>query len=242
MADIEILERKPRLMNEEKKDVPPTGLVAYVTSLVTEWENHRRTNYDNKWEEYYRLWRGIWDPSDKSRASERSRIISPALQQAVENQVAEMEEALFGKEDWFIMLDDLLDQDKVDVSQLQKQLLEDTEKDDLSGVISECLLNGALYGTGIAKIVVDLKKEILPLAQVGDIPAEARMVDRLAVMGIPIDPRDFAIDPAANSIQNAMGCAHITLVPRHEILAKQNRKIYDPNVHVGVYGETRPRS
>ena len=60
-------------------------------------------------DEYYRLWRGQWDPADSQRASERSRIISPALQQAVESNVAELEEATFGRGKFFDIADDLIE-------------------------------------------------------------------------------------------------------------------------------------
>ena len=43
------------------------------------------------------MWRGIWADSDKTRQSERSRIIAPALQQAVESAVAEIETASFSQ-------------------------------------------------------------------------------------------------------------------------------------------------
>ena len=43
------------------------------------------------------MWRGIWAESDKTRQSERSRIIAPALQQAVESAVAEIETASFSQ-------------------------------------------------------------------------------------------------------------------------------------------------
>ena len=76
------------------------------------WRTHREINYTAKWEEYYRLWRGIWDASDRLRNSERSRIIAPALQQAVESSVAELEEATFGRGKWFDLQDDMLDNDK----------------------------------------------------------------------------------------------------------------------------------
>jgi hypothetical protein len=56
----------------------------WVISKCEDWRDYYESNYENRFEEYYRLWRGIWDPADSERRSERSRIISPALQQAVE--------------------------------------------------------------------------------------------------------------------------------------------------------------
>ncbi len=57
------------------------------------------------------------------RASERSRIISPALQQAVESNVAELEEATFGRGQFFDIKDDVTDTQKQDISILKKNLM-----------------------------------------------------------------------------------------------------------------------
>ena len=89
------------------------------------WRTHREINYTAKWDEYYRLWRGIWDSSDRLRKSERSRIIAPALQQAVESSVAELEEATFGRGKWFDIQDDYLDQDKSEAEYIRNLLQED---------------------------------------------------------------------------------------------------------------------
>ena len=58
------------------------GLAGWLDSRLEEWRNHRDSNYLDMWDEYYRLWRGIWKASDKTRDAEKSRLISPALQQA----------------------------------------------------------------------------------------------------------------------------------------------------------------
>ena len=71
------------------------GLCDWIETLTLEWRHHYEANYEDKHEEFYRLWRGIWAESDKTRQSERSRIIAPALQQAVESAVAEIETASF---------------------------------------------------------------------------------------------------------------------------------------------------
>ena len=73
------------------------------------WRDHYDDNYRVSHEEYYRLWRGIWSKEDSLRQTERSRIITPALQQAVESSVAEVEEATFGRGSWFDIKDDMQD-------------------------------------------------------------------------------------------------------------------------------------
>ena len=72
------------------------ALATWVMDRVEQWRTHRDTNYQEKWDEYYRLWRGVYDAGDKTRESENSKLISPALQQAIEATVAELEEATFG--------------------------------------------------------------------------------------------------------------------------------------------------
>ncbi len=76
-------------------------LASWVLDKCQQWRDHYESNYQLKHDEYYRLWRGIWSADDVERLSERSRIIAPALQQAVESNVAELEEATFGRGKWF---------------------------------------------------------------------------------------------------------------------------------------------
>src|SRR6056300_984137 len=101
-------------MDYENRTAILTGLEDWVIEKCDQWRDHYEANYESKFDEYYRLWRGIWDPSDKMRESERSRIISPALQQAVESSVAELEEATFGRGKWFDIADDRNDPDASD--------------------------------------------------------------------------------------------------------------------------------
>ena len=84
----DLYEEDPLLMHESLED--------WVITKCENWRDYYESNYEERFEEYYRLWRGIWNPADSERRSERSRIISPALQQAVESNVAELEEATFG--------------------------------------------------------------------------------------------------------------------------------------------------
>ncbi len=83
------------------------GLCDWVETLTLEWRHHYEGNYESKHDEYYRLWRGIWDNQDKTRQSERSKIIAPALQQAVESAVAEIETASFSQAFYFDIEDSL---------------------------------------------------------------------------------------------------------------------------------------
>jgi len=82
------------------------GLCEWIETTTQDWRDHYESNYAKTHEEYYRLWRGKWSESDKMRQSERSKIIAPALQQAVESSVAEIETASFSQAFMFDIVDD----------------------------------------------------------------------------------------------------------------------------------------
>lgn len=204
------------------------ALVNWVIARVEDWEQWRDQNYKERWNEYYRLWRGIWSTEDKTRDSERSHLINPALQQAVEAAVAEQEEAIFGKEAWFDVSDDIADPQQEDFASIRDKLLEDFKGYGVNAAISEILLNGALYGTGIGKITVESieDKSITSQVQGENIVDGVAVIDSIAVKLEPVSPDNFVIDTAVTrqgkeGIDMALGCACLMSVPRHVIEAKQ---------------------
>ena len=207
-------------------------LAIWVMNNVNKWREHRDSNYLKRWSEYYRLWRGFWDPSDQNKEAERSRLIAPALQQAVDMTVSEMEEATFGRGAWFDVSDDYEDQEKEDVIKARDQLLCDFEEMDVTSAISESYLNGALYGTGIAKIMMGKVKDYVPGPD-----GTSQEVMKFRVWVEPIEPKNFVIDPGARSVDDALGCAHEIIVPRHKILQKQRDGFYFDN-YVGAWDGT----
>src|SRR5690606_23926207 len=114
--------------NEEK-------LIAFVVGHTDQWRNWRDTEYVDKWDEYERLWRGIFVDSDKTRESERSKIITPVLQDAIESYQSEIEEAIFGRNAFFDIVDD--DEEREDVALVKLQLSRDFKKDKVEQAISE---------------------------------------------------------------------------------------------------------
>lgn len=217
-------------MDYENRSMMLAGLENWVIGKCDQWRDHYEANYSEKFDEYYRLWRGIWDPSDKMRDSERSRLISPALQQAVESAVAEVEEATFGRGVWFDIKDDLGDQNPVDVQQLRNQLSEDFKRTQVRKAVAECVLNAAIFGTGMGELVLEEKKEMRPATQPvldGAMAAFGVMeTDRYVVRLRPVLPQNFLIDPVATSIEEAMGVAIDEYVPRHHILNGIETGIY----------------
>ena len=202
----------------------------WVMAKVDDWRNHQRTNYTETWDEYNRIWRGIWSAEDRTRESERSRIISPASQQAVESSVSEIEEATFGRGRWFDLRDDRGDKDAKDIAYLREQLFEDFQYTKTRKAVAEVLINAAVYGTGMGEIVVESVKEMKPATQpIMDGALQAvgvNVQDRTVVKLRPILPQNFLIDPVASSVDEALGVAIDEFVPRHQVEIAVKNGIY----------------
>jgi len=202
----------------------------WVINKCEDWRDNFESNYEADFDEYYRLWRGIWDPADRERSSERSRIISPALQQAVESNVAELEEATFGRGKWFDITDDMNDPEKQDIQYLRKKLTEDFEQCKVRKAVAECLINAAVFGTGVGEIVIEEIKEMAPATQPimdGQLQAVGvNITDRVVVKLKPVLPQNFLIDPVATSVDDAMGVAVDEFVSRHHVEILQEQGVY----------------
>lgn len=218
----EIYEADPLMVEESIED--------WVITKCEDWRDHYESNYSERFDEYYRLWRGIWDPADSDRASERSRIISPALQQAVESNVAELEEATFGRGKWFDVSDNLGDTERQDVMFLRNKLTEDFEECKVRKSVAECLINAAVFGTGVGEIVIEEMKEMAPATQPimgGDLQAVGVTVeDKVKVKLKPVMPQNFLIDPVATSVEDAMGVAIDEFVSLHSVELLQEQGVY----------------
>ena len=201
-------------------------LAGLVSGLVSSWEDARDGNgRKQRWEEYYRLWRGIWSEEDKNRNSERSRMITPALQQAVEAVTSEIESAILDKSHWFDIEDDVADAEQATLKDLRDKLREDVNAADFETAMNQIFLNGSIFGTGIGKLEVSREEE-LGLAQgVGGV-AELTTVERVLVKLKVVMPQQFAIDSAAHSIKEAYGVAHHYPTPTHIIKALQDNGTY----------------
>ena len=204
-------------------------LAGYVMTRVKRWRETRDTNYKDKWQKYYAIWRGEWTQDLKQKQAERSRIITPATQQATDQTVAEMVEATFGRGDWLDIADS--DQQKVpdQVQMVHDNLLADLELYRVQSAIVDTYYNGAIYGTGIAKRIVDKKTQYDYIPNVnGDVQDVAKK--KYCVMWEAVPPFNFVIDTAATNIEDAHGVAHETVRPIHEIKAKQDSGEYFPGV------------
>jgi len=216
------------------------SLSDWVMTKVDDWGDYYETNYARKHEEYYRLWRGIWAASDKTRGSERSQIIAPALQQAVESNVAEIEEATFGRGTYFDIKDNMGDSETEDIMFLRKKLHEDFNRAKIRRDVSECLINSAVYGNGIGEVVLEEINEMKPATEKvmgGAMEAVGVNISKRTIVRLrPILPQNFRIDPTATNVEEALGCAVDEFVGTHIVEQLQEQGIYR-DVYIGTASE-----
>jgi hypothetical protein len=221
--------------DDENKYEPHPELAEWIMEKVVRWRQSRNNNYGSHWEKYYRIWRGIWSNELKQKLAERSRIITPATQNAVDQTVAEMAEAVFGRGMWFDLSEQAPppqptpppapgaaphapaqeqpeseeDIERERDEQIRDNLIEDFNNSRLVADVIETFYNGAVYGEGIAKRV-----------------QETRLDGSKFISWEPVNPNGFVIDTAATTIDEALGVAHETIRPSHEIQEKMESKEY----------------
>jgi hypothetical protein len=208
-------------------------LTAFVVDHCDRWRTYRDTNFLDSYLEYERIFRGQWAPEDKVRDSERSRIVTPATQQAVETRHAEIMEAIFGQGEFFDIQDDLKDVNgnPLDVAVLKAQLMEDFKQDKIRKAIDQIELMAEIYGTGIGEIVVKTDKIFEPATQpIPGQPGQAAIgvveKSRVAVKLNPVNPKNFLFDPNGTSIDDCMGVAIEKYVSIHKIVEGIEKGIY----------------
>ena len=206
------------------------SLEDWVLNKVDDWGDYYENNYAEKHAEYYRLWRGIWNASDKTRQAERSQIIAPALQQAVESNVAEIEEATFGRGKYFDIKDNMGDSETEDIMFLRKKLHEDFDMTKIRRDVSECLINSAVFGNGIGEVVLEEINEMKPATEEvmgGSMEAVGVNISKRTVVRLrPILPQNFRIDPVATNVEEALGVAIDEFVSSHLVEQLQESGVY----------------
>jgi hypothetical protein len=148
-----------------------------------------------------------------------------------------MEEATFGRGKWFDISDDMNDKESQDVLYLRNKLTEDFENTKVRKAVAECLINAAVFGTGVGEIVIEEIKEMAPATQPimdGQLQAVGvNITDRVVVKLKPVMPQNFLIDPVATSIEDAMGVAVDEFVGSHHVEQLQENGVYR-DVYVGT--------
>jgi hypothetical protein len=215
----------------DQPDESDKELTAFVLDHVERWRDHRDTNYLQDWLEYERIFRGEWAAEDKTRESERSRIISPATQQAVETRHAEIMEAIFGNGEFFDIKDDVADQQPADIAQVRVMLREDLENDKIRKSVDQIELMAEIYGTGIGEILVKKEKVYTPATQAmpgvqGLAAFGVSETERTSIKLSPVNPKNFLIDPNATTVEEALGVAIEKYVSLHQVVKGIEEGIY----------------
>lgn len=202
---------------------PAQELVGWIVGKVNVWEDVRNRGYQRLWGEYWRMWRGKWNEVDMNRLSERSRLVAPALSQAIEMTVSELEEAIFSKEEWFDVANDIVD--KVAI-QLRDQLIDDLDKVNARDQIIEAIMNGAIFGTMIAKVNVFVGEDKKPKRDPNTFELKVSGNQRVFVTIESIRPDQFIPDPVGQTIQDMLGCAQRIQRTMHYVLERIEQGVY----------------
>lgn len=202
---------------------PAQELVGWIVGKVNIWEDVRNRGYQRLWGEYWRMWRGKWNEVDMNRLSERSRLVAPALSQAIEMTVSEIEEAIFSKEEWFDVADDIVDQI---ADKLRDQLLDDLDKVNARDQIIEAIMNGALFGTIVAKVNVFVGEDKKPKRDPATLELKVNGNPRVFVTIESIRPDQFIPDPVGQTIQDMLGCAQRVQRTMHYVLERIEQGVY----------------
>jgi hypothetical protein len=210
------------------------SLVDFVKEYTDEWRSHRDDNFLAAWKQYERLWRGQWAAEERLRESERSRIVSPALQQAIENHALEIEDAVYGQgEHLFTIDDDMQDKDASDVQYMQQYLKQEFKTSKVRKAIGDVILLASIYGTGIGEVVIKNSKRLAPATKpmegLNAMAVGVESKEYVCVNLKPISPQNFLIDPNATSIEDAMGCAVEEFVSAHIVAKNIKDGIYKDN-------------
>ena len=224
------IDQKLSQFEEAQETEKDKDLIEFVLAHCDEWRNHRDTNYLPYWDEYERMFRGIWAAEDKMRESERSRLVTPAMQQAIEAKQAEISEAVFGRGEWFDIADDIQDQDPNDVAFVRTQMHEDFKRSRIKKAIDDVILLAELYGTGIGEIVVNEETVLSPATQPipgATVAAIGVMEKKQFMVGLnAINPRNFLIDPNATTVEESLGVAIEEYMSYYTIVEGIENKIY----------------
>ena len=225
--------RETEFTSEEEEAITQSDreLVSFVVEHCDKWRDWRDSNYEKKWDEYERIYYGIWSAEDRTRDSERSKIISPATRQAVDNRVAETMEGFAGSGKLFEVIDDLADSNRGDVEVMQRLLVEDTHNNSYINNVTSIVKLAEIFGTGVGEVLVKTEMERVPTTQ--PMPGEQGMAavgvteqEKVTVKVKPVNPRNLLIDPNADAIDDSMGVAVEEYVSMYQIVKGMESGVY----------------
>jgi hypothetical protein len=222
--------------NQERQGGYRGQIVSEVMGDIIPWRKRRDGDFEALWDEYYAKWRGFWSAQHKSFKTERSKLISPLTSMAIDLSVAEIIEAIFGREYFIDLPDDVEDQDTKDMDVTRRLLVQDLKNVAFVDEMAQTALTGSLYGTGIMKIQVTTKVTKKPYrTKDGEVIAAKQEV--VIIKPISIEPGAFVADPGCRDIDDMKGCAHEFQLPLHLIARRQQEGFYFRDVTVGKWGK-----
>lgn len=202
---------------EAVERAPDQGLVSWILSRVDPWRVERDSKYRDDWDSYRAVWLGKFEDKDHAgKKGARSKIVTPATMQAVDATCAEIEEAVFGREAWFDLDEDIEQiedhQQRMEMISARDRLRELMTEEGVEAAVSKSILIAAVYGTGIIKVNTYVKT----CPYVG---SDGSVTEReeARVEAIPLEPYEFVPDPTTDNIDDMLGCAHETVLPMHVI-------------------------
>lgn len=232
--------KKAQIVEDEPQAVPRSPdkfdeLRSWVLDITDSWRNWRDANYSAAWDTYERLWRGKWDANERLRESERSRVVTPALSEAVENAAAEIEEVITGRGvDYFdLELDTGAIQAMIEpgaagmpppggdpfaaLAQTREALREDLHRSDFAANVVEAVLYSAVFGTGFGEIVMTDRAVLVPSPD-----GLGALERRLPVPSLrALSPRHVLVDPNAKTLDEGLGVAVEERLPLHLLEEQQ---------------------
>ena len=210
------------------------NVVSEVMGNITPWRVLRDGQFESLWDEFYAKWRGFYSVQHKSFKTERSKLISPLTSMAIDLTVAEIIEAVLGREYFIDLPDDVEDQDTKDMEHARNLLVQDLRNEDFVTEFAMTALNGALYGTGITKIQINTKIVKRPARdQDGTLTVEEEEV--VQIKPVAIEPGSFVADPSTRDIDDMLGCAHEFMMPLSKLNLRQQEGVYYKDFKVEEY-------
>ncbi|CAB4141006.1 hypothetical protein UFOVP411_6 [uncultured Caudovirales phage] len=202
------------------------ALHAYVSGVVSPWRDHIRQNYTRRWLQYDRLWQCMHSDEDRTRASERSTLVTPATMQAVDSWVAEIHEATFGNSgDFFDIVQDtpLGSQGLPEAARVgfRREIRRRFAKDGVVDALDEVLQLSGIYGSGFAEVVLDRATDRLPSIQGNQVGMLERR--RVAVKLVPVNPRNVLAPPYVARLEDGPGVAIEQYMNRSAVQAKMDK-------------------
>ena len=217
------------------------SLAAVIRSKYNRWNDARRSK-ELKWEQYYRTYRCIETPMDKTRGSERSMVKMPATKQAVDSAFDHIMRSVFGI-DPFFDIEGRQYQDKIPAEILKQYISYLFYKENFARKYGMCAKEMLIYGTCVGRVTANTVREskvvmedMVEAEEVMDEFGEIDIIDNVvgqeAVMEYkdvnrpefrPVSVYDFFPDPMASDCHDGEGVI-LRAFPSYQKLRQMERQ------------------